>query len=560
MSSLPGPPTSVGQPSRGLVAFLLVLACVPYALGLGEPPLWDANEPLYAEPPREVLELGTRDAFLAPPWNYSNWFVRPPLVSWLTLPSYALFGVTPFAARLPMALAAMATILATYALARALYDRRAGCLAALVLAATPRFWTCAREFAGDIDQTAILTWAYALAVPTLRGARGARTQLRVAHALVAVGCLVKGPSILALWLVPLLLAARLTRPRIPWRALLPWSLGAAVLLLAAPWFVYMCLRFGWDYPRVFFGHHHLQRMFTDEVGSRDMLYYGKVLLAEAQPWLFLAPFAVVRWWRARSQESAAWLVWAGVVVPIVLFSIPHGKRNVYLMPVYPCLAVGLAPFLAEVWDGARRGLARIFAGVMTLALTGLCLIIGFSFAHLPSELGWGLVVVASPLVVGLLPFDVLAWRGHGRWVVGLLLAGMLVVEGMAGLFLARLSPYRPVPALCEALRPRLAPGEPVIIYAVALHSPMFYLRRGTSVAGDPESLAAQLPAGHSGWLLTPEDELALLRARIAAGTTPHLDLEEIERAPYLRLNWRSAVLGAEPCTRNLLLVRAVRPP
>ncbi len=62
---------------------LFVLACLPYLIGLGEPPLWDANEPLYAEPPREALETGD---WLAPPWNYRPWFVHPPLASWRRCP------------------------------------------------------------------------------------------------------------------------------------------------------------------------------------------------------------------------------------------------------------------------------------------------------------------------------------------------------------------------------------------------------------------------------------------------------------------------------------------
>ena len=72
-------PTGTRPPLRtGWVVACLVLACVPYLVGLGAPPLWDANEPLYAEPPREALETGD---WLAPTWNYKPWFVRPPLAS-----------------------------------------------------------------------------------------------------------------------------------------------------------------------------------------------------------------------------------------------------------------------------------------------------------------------------------------------------------------------------------------------------------------------------------------------------------------------------------------------
>ena len=48
-------PSITGRPSRGLCVALIALALVPYFLVLGSPPLWDANEPLYAERGKEVL-------------------------------------------------------------------------------------------------------------------------------------------------------------------------------------------------------------------------------------------------------------------------------------------------------------------------------------------------------------------------------------------------------------------------------------------------------------------------------------------------------------------------
>ena len=79
------------QPSRRTTWLLLALACSTYFVALGTPPLWDANEPLYAQPPKEVLDWPQGD-FWAPTWNGRPYFAHAPLSTWITVPFYAWLG------------------------------------------------------------------------------------------------------------------------------------------------------------------------------------------------------------------------------------------------------------------------------------------------------------------------------------------------------------------------------------------------------------------------------------------------------------------------------------
>ncbi|HEX5135744.1 MAG TPA: glycosyltransferase family 39 protein, partial [Planctomycetota bacterium] len=135
---------------------LLALLLVPYFINLGEPDLWDANETLYAEPPREALETGE---WLAPTMNYETWFVKPPGVTWVLLPFYKVLGPTEFAARLPLALAAAGTILLLWDLTRRLAGDRAALLAAAILATTAKQVVFSRQLAGDVLLTLCLVAA-----------------------------------------------------------------------------------------------------------------------------------------------------------------------------------------------------------------------------------------------------------------------------------------------------------------------------------------------------------------------------------------------------------------
>jgi 4-amino-4-deoxy-L-arabinose transferase-like glycosyltransferase len=543
------PPGAPSEPSPWAVRALLLLALLPYGLGLGEPPLWDANEPLYAEPPREALETGE---WLAPTWNYRRWFVRPPLATWITLPSYAALGVNPFAARLPSALLAMATILCAYGLGRALGGRRAGVLAALVLSATPRFWLFSRQLAGDVLLTACLAGAFLLALPALEGRPEGRRRVLWAHALVGVGVLAKGPVIGVLWLGPLLAAARLSRPRVPLRALrLPSGLAIAAAV-ALPWFAYMTARYGWDYPREFLGHHHIRRAISEDVGARPPWYLPLALLGDAQPWLVFVPFALHRAWKGGARDPATMLAWAGAAFPLVFFSIPAGKRNVYLLPLYPMLAAAVSPLLVECLAGGRKVLVQA-VGLSAALVAALAAVLAWMATdHVPADIaarGLWYVGICAAAAVGLV---VASLRASGRGVVAGLLLAVLATLVCSAASLPVLGKYMPVPRLAAALVRTARPGDAAVVYGTSVHSLMYYARRPTTVARNPAELLAELPRGGTAFVLGWEDVTNPLRA------LENLSVREVDRAPYFRFKFSANVLGEGPSTRDLVLLEVAR--
>lgn len=535
--------------SRWMPVLLFVLACLPYLIGLGEPPLWDANEPLYAEPPREALATGD---WLAPPWNGRPWFVHPPLASWLTMPSYALFGVSPFSERLPMALAAIATILAAASLGRAVAGPRGGVLAALILSTFARFWLFSRQLSGDVYLTACLTGAFALALPALSSTAGAaRRRLLLAHALVAVGTLAKGPVILLLYAVPLALTARLARPRVPLARLRPVAFGVLVLLLGAPWFVYMANRFP-DYVGIYFGHHHFRRTLSDELGARGRLYYLQALAGDAQPWLLLVPSALWRWRGSGDRRPAAMLAWIGAAFPLVLFSLATGKRNVYLLPMYPLLAAAVAPLLLELYDGIRPRLTRALAAALALGCIGALVLLRLVATNLPEDVARASVVYTAILVAGFALAAATVRTGSGRLGVPALVGVVLALLCASALLLPVLGRYMPVPRLAAALVREARPGDAAVVYRTGVHSLMFYARRTTEVARNPAELLSRIPPGTRGYVLGKASVMGDL-AKMEG-----LTVAEIDRAPFLRFQWRTNVLGRGPSTEDFLLVRVDR--
>ncbi|MFO0933774.1 MAG: glycosyltransferase family 39 protein [Planctomycetota bacterium] len=544
------PPTGTAPtPRTAWVVAALVLACLPYLVGLGAPPLWDANEPLYAEPPREALETGD---WLAPPWNYKPWFVRPPLSSWATMAGYAVAGVNETGARLAGAWAAVGTLLATFALGAALGGRRVGLLAAAVLAATPRVWLFSRQLPGDVWMTTCLVAGFAAAVPTLRGDPRGRRRLLLGHACVAVGVLAKGPVILGLYTVPLALAARFGRPRVAVRDLRPFALAGLVLALAGPWFAYMAWRYGVPYVRDFFGWHHVRRAISDDVGARPPWYMLQAVLGDGQPWVLLAPFALRAARRRGDRDPVGVLAWAGALFPLVFFSIPFGKRNVYLLPCYPMLAAALAPFLASLLRGGHPRLVRAAGALAAAAAATGTTFLALARAHVPADVS----AAALPFLVGLPVAGAVAafggLRRRAAVVVGVLVVAPWAATLASAALLPALGRYMPVPRLAAALVAEARPGDPAVVYGVGIHSLMFYARRPTVTAHNPAELLAAVPPGGRAYALGEEDEL---------GEVPKhapLRLTEVARAPQFRFHFGRNVLGHGDSVRDLVLVRVER--
>ena len=92
---------------RRTVAALILLFALLAFFELPGSWLIEPDEARYAEVPREMLATGD---FVTPRLDAAHYFEKPPLLYWANAASIALLGPTPFAARLPTRLAALATV------------------------------------------------------------------------------------------------------------------------------------------------------------------------------------------------------------------------------------------------------------------------------------------------------------------------------------------------------------------------------------------------------------------------------------------------------------------
>jgi len=520
---------------------LLALLLVPYFLNLGEPDLWDANETLYAEPPREALETGE---WLAPTMNYETWFVKPPGVTWVLLPFYKVFGPTELAARLPLALAAAATILLTWDLTRRLAGDRAALLAAAILATTAKQVVFSRQLAGDVLLTLCLVAAAHGYVRWLASGGQRRGGLLLGGAALGAAVLMKGPVALLLPGVALLAHRWIARDGLKLRPLGPL---AAALALGAPWFLYMTARFGRDFVEVYFLDHHLRRAFTDMYGGgRGLGFYPLAYLGDALPWSVALPGAIVA--TIRDARDGKWrhdprtlaLLWVALV--FLFFMASTGKRSVYVLPAYPAAAAAIAVTIDRLAERRAGWISWPLLGVPVVALAATAALVALrsefrgvalgALVFVPWAVGVGIAIRRRQVVRGAVVTAAAGWL-FSIWVL---------------LHMDALEPYRPARALASRVAAEAAPGDVSGRFDLGLQSLTFYGRRPFFSERDPEGLRDRCRAATRTFVVMPKESLPVLTL------DPSLRVEVLDSRPYLQMSL-PGLLGRKPWERTVVLVR-----
>ena len=302
---------------------------------------------------------------------------KPPLYYWLAAATGSVSGrVTEVAARLPSALAGIATVLATYALGRRLFTPPgAALLGAALLLTSFRFAHLARRAQLDVlltlfETVALLAFWRIDQQDRSDARRNPKGLVFLLHAMLGAAALTKGP---VGWLPGLVIFVYLAwegRLSLLRRLLPPWSL----LVSVAP-VVLWTLAATSLAPSGFFEEavidNLLDRIVNADSHVRPVYYYLYQLPLDFLPWTLLWPLAFgtgQRDWRASPETARPWrflLSW--VLVPLVCFSLASGKRGLYLLPIFPAVALLIGASLQAWTARAARPPGWLWAGLAVLA-------------------------------------------------------------------------------------------------------------------------------------------------------------------------------------------------
>lgn len=478
----------------GLAALLLGVAALPFLHGLGAWPLLEPDEARNAEVAREMLEAGT---WSVPHFNGLPYLDKPVLLFWMIAAGFQALGTGELAARLPSALAALATVGLTYRIARRLLDLRRAIVAAAVVSSAPLVLAFGRTAIFDMPLTALMTAALLCLLASRASVRPA-AWLAAAGLAMGLATLTKGPVGLAVPLVAWL-AARGVLPAPRRRPEPPGILGGVAVWAAVvlPWLL-LVLRQQPDFLRYAFVDETLLRFSSTARFHRGapVWYYAGVLAWALGGWgIVLAAVApaLLRRWRAGGADAPAiaFAVRAAVAI-VVFFTLSASKRPAYILPAMVPLALLVAIGVAAETARAATAL-RLLARV--LAVAGACGVAVVLAGRVPAMRALGAV---SPTVLLAGGGFLVAWglvtllATRGRPAIAIAACALLAPGfGMAVL--------RPLGTWAESrssrgLAARIEPGARVVCFETFRTGLPFYLRRAVVLATDGTQLTSNYVA------------------------------------------------------------------
>lgn len=316
---------------------------------------------------------------------------KAPLIYWAMAVSYLIFGAYDWAARIPVALAAMALCWLTVAFGTWAFGKRAGFYSGLCMATCVGLFLFTRILIPDIMLTftvALAMWAFLRTLD--KEEPHPRLWALVLAVSLGLGLLLK--SLIGV-LFPLaaggiyLLLTRQLFSADAWKRLRPFSGLVIVLLVAAPWHILATLRnppyfaftlhsgpgqyhgFLW----FFFINEQLLRFlnlrYPRDYNTVPRLYFWLFHLLWLFPWsVYLPAIAKVSFKPVGRAGRAALLAlcWAGFVLVFFTFST---TQEYYSMPCYPALALllGAAMALGGGWIRWGTRVLAVIAGCAALA-------------------------------------------------------------------------------------------------------------------------------------------------------------------------------------------------
>lgn len=364
--------------------WLFALLILATGLGLRDP--WPADEPRFALVAKQMVESGD---WLFPHRGSELYSDKPPLFMWMQAALLWLTGNLRIAFLLPSLLAALGTLWCVTDLGARLWTRRIGLYAGWITLLTIQFTWQAKK--AQIDPMVVF-WitlsCYALLRHVLQGQNWRLWALGWAAA--GLGTITKGVGVIALLiLIPAAVASLRgwAGVRIHARDARFWLGPLAFVAACGVWLVPMLIAAlgngSGDY-RAYVDDILLRQTVTRYANSwhhgQPWWYFIEVLLTAWLPTALALPWAIPAWRRRLRRRDARFLIPLGwVLLVFVFFSIPSGKRDMYILPALPMLALALAPLLPGILR--RPNAQRLLLGfvlVFSLAAlgAGLAMLLG----------------------------------------------------------------------------------------------------------------------------------------------------------------------------------------
>lgn len=388
------------------------------------------------------------------------YFEKAPLIYWLIAGSYKAFGVSDWAARIPVSLFAIALALLTAWCGAWGFGRRAGFYAGMCMATCVGLFLFTRIQIPDVMLTfTILVSVWSMMRVLDEEEPHPRAWSLVLAASLGVGLLWKsligvvfpvGAGLIYLFFTKELFSRK------TWQRLHPFTGALIALAIAAPWHVLATIRnppyfvftmksvpgqyhgFFWFY---FFNEQLLRFLnlrYPRDYNTVPRLYFWLFHLLWLFPWSVYLPAVCKLKYRPVDRAARLRLMALCLTGVVLVFFTFSTTQEYYSMPVYPALALLLGSAMALKNDRWVNGGTRVLAVISALAAIAICtILIAVRHVAAPGDISNALTQHPSAYTLSLGHMEDLTLDSFAYLRLPLVVAGIAFVIGAIGCAIAK---------------------------------------------------------------------------------------------------------------------------